>query len=91
MRAPTPRLETQPGRLAHLVHPHASRKHKPATASITAAESLRAAMTKNTRREFLVATAGVGVWSVAGLAHARFASEKLNLVSSSSRTVEAWA
>src|SRR5688572_14631945 len=36
-------------------------------------------MPKNTRRDFLIATAGVGVWSVAGLAHARSASEKLNL------------
>ncbi len=36
-------------------------------------------MTKNTRREFLIATAGVGVWSVTGLAQARSPNEKLNI------------
>jgi predicted dehydrogenase len=36
-------------------------------------------MTKSTRREFLIATAGAGVWSVTSLAQARSPSEKLNL------------
>jgi predicted dehydrogenase len=36
-------------------------------------------VTTNTRREFLIVTAGVGVWSATGLAQARSASEKLNL------------
>ena len=36
-------------------------------------------MARNTRREFLIATAGFGVWSATGLAQARSASEKLNL------------
>src|SRR5687767_1821955 len=35
--------------------------------------------TRNTRREFLIATAGIGVCSVTGLAHARSANDKLNI------------
>jgi predicted dehydrogenase len=36
-------------------------------------------MAKHTRREILIATAGVGVWSVARLAQSRSPGEKLNL------------
>ncbi len=36
-------------------------------------------MTKNTRREFLIATAGVGVCSVTGLGQARSPNDKLNI------------
>src|SRR5262245_47093171 len=36
-------------------------------------------MIKNTRREFLIATAGVGVWSAASPGQARSPNEKLNL------------
>ena len=36
-------------------------------------------MTKNTRRNFLIATAAAGVWSATQIAQARSPNEKLNL------------
>lgn len=39
----------------------------------------RDAMTRNTRREFLIATAGVGVWSVSGFGQGRSPNERLNI------------